>query len=152
MEVVMAVVAVAVAYAIEMSLLVLLSRDAARHNIQLSRTARILFLLSFTAPFVLVWYLIKRRGVRGVQTEPERTLSANRTSPTQSLSDPTILVQSPEELLSSLDARTRAHFKKDPVFKRIVATYEGLPIGGKERAREIKKLVDYFQEQIVNLR
>jgi hypothetical protein len=151
MEVLIALTSVAVAYAFEVFLLVLLSRDAARHNIHLSRTTRILFLLSFTAPFVLVWYLVRRRGVRRAQTETKRTVSVNRTSPIRSLGDATILVQSPEELLSSLDARTRAHFKKDSVFKRMLATYDSLPKDGKERMREMKKIVDYFQEHMVTL-
>jgi hypothetical protein len=41
--------------------LVLISRDAEKHNIYLSRLTKILFLLTITAQFVLIWYLIKRR-------------------------------------------------------------------------------------------
>ncbi len=53
MEIVIVVVLVAVAYAVQIFLLCLLSRDARRHEIYLSRTTRIFFIISFTAPFAL---------------------------------------------------------------------------------------------------
>jgi hypothetical protein len=47
-------------YSVIIFLLMLISRDAEKHDIYLSRLTKILFLLTITAPFVLIWYLIKR--------------------------------------------------------------------------------------------
>ena len=58
--------------ALELLLFYGLSRDAERHDIYLSRRTRILFLLTFTAPLVIVWYLYKR-----VQSNRDSQLGKN---------------------------------------------------------------------------
>ena len=65
------------------------------------------------------------------------------------LSDPSLYVQSPDEILLSLDPRARRMLAKDPVFKSIVASMETLPVGSNERERQFKKLIDYVQERMV---
>jgi len=49
-------------YIIIFTLLFLLSKDAKRHDIYLSRTLKVLFLLTFTAPFIIIWYLVIRKN------------------------------------------------------------------------------------------
>jgi len=152
MEIVGVVIAAAIAVGLDVCLLFLLSRDASRHDIYLSRTTKVFFLLSPTAPFVMVWYIVKRiqnRAIQGASAEHRRKAPAKGTSPAPSLSDPSILVESPEDLLQSLDSRTRARFMKDPAFRGMLATYDSLPEGGKESSREMKRLVEYIQDHIV---
>ncbi|MCD1656034.1 hypothetical protein K7J14_15145 [Treponema zuelzerae] len=50
-----------IAFAIVIVLFILFSRDAEKNNITLSKTTKVLFLLTFTMPFVVIWYFIKRR-------------------------------------------------------------------------------------------
>ena len=155
MEIIEVIVAAVIVIGVDVFLLILLSRDASRHDIYLSRTTRILFLLTPTFPFVVVWYIVKRiqyGAIQDAQAERKRVTSVKGASPALSLSDPSLLVESPEDLLQSLDARTRARFMKDATFKRMLAAYKALPIGGEESSREMKRLVDYIQEQIVTFR
>ncbi len=55
-----AFLSVLVGYGIFLLFFYWLSKDAERHNIYLSRTTKIMFLLTFTAPFVIIWYIYKR--------------------------------------------------------------------------------------------
>jgi len=48
-------------YAVIFLILYFLSRDADKNNIYLSRSTKILFLFTITAPFILIWYFIKRK-------------------------------------------------------------------------------------------
>ena len=50
-------------YAIVIFLLIILTKDAKRYNIYLSKPVKILFFLSITVPFILLWYFIKRNKV-----------------------------------------------------------------------------------------
>jgi uncharacterized protein with PQ loop repeat len=49
---------------INVFLLYLLTKDAKRYNIYLSRPVKIMFLLTFTVPFIIVWYFIKRNKIK----------------------------------------------------------------------------------------
>jgi hypothetical protein len=51
---------------INVFLLYLLTKDAKRYNIYLSRSVKIMFMLTFTVPFIIVWYFIKRNKIKHI--------------------------------------------------------------------------------------
>jgi len=66
-------------YTFIIALLIILSKDAKKHDIYLSKNLKILFLLSFTAPFIIIWYLFKRRGAEeGVQENVQEIKTINK--------------------------------------------------------------------------
>lgn len=65
------VVALLLGYGIVIGLLLWLSIDAEKQGIYLSKSVKVLFLLTGTMPFVLIWYVIKRHQSRKAKTREE---------------------------------------------------------------------------------
>jgi len=64
MDIFMDSIYILIGLGIDIFLLYLLTKDAKRYNIYLSRPVKIMFMFTFTVPFIIVWYFIKRNKIK----------------------------------------------------------------------------------------
>ncbi|GHT80002.1 hypothetical protein FACS1894130_10350 [Spirochaetia bacterium] len=57
-------VSVIIAVLIDIVLLYFLTKDAKKYGIYLSMPIKVMFFLTFTVPFIILWYFIKRNKIK----------------------------------------------------------------------------------------